>query len=160
MKTGEDGMRLIKHFEDCVLRAYPDPATGGQPWTIGIGHTGAEVRQGDSVTLDEAYALLAQDLVKFETGVNAMVLRRLEQTQFDALISLSFNIGLGNFKGSTLLRKLNAGEDIAAQIEFLKWNRAAGKVMKGLQRRRKAESLVFGGALADAAIEEALRTYP
>lgn len=159
MKTGPDGLALIKHFESCVLRAYPDPATGGAPWTIGYGST-LGVKPGDTLTLAQAEALLMHDLERFEAGVNNLAHRRLEQWQFDALVSLAFNIGLGNLAASTLIKKLNVGEDIATAIEFLKWNRAAGKVMKGLQRRRRAESLVFSGLDAKGAINDALLEYP
>jgi lysozyme len=159
-ETGFDGVSLIKHFEACSLEAYPDPATGGHPWTIGYGHTGAEVRQGESCSLAEAETVLMFDLDRFERGIERLVTRRLEARQFDALVSLAFNIGLGNLASSTLLKKLNMGDDIAAAAQFLAWNRAAGKVMKGLQRRRKAESLVFTGYPASVAIEHAMKVYP
>jgi lysozyme len=112
------------------------------------------------LTYPEAEALLAMDLMRFERGVDDMLKVDVTQSQFDALVSLAFNIGLGNLKGSTLLKKLNAGDDVAAQAQFLVWNRAGGKVMKGLQRRRKAESLVFVGFDADMAIGEAMREHP
>lgn len=160
MKSGNDCRDLIRHFESCVLKAYPDPATNGPPITIGYGHTGPEVRMGDTLTPPEAEALLALDLIRFERGVDEMLKRDVTQSQFDALVSLAFNIGLGNLKGSTLMKRLNAGEDAAAQEQFLVWNRAAGQVMKGLQRRRKAESLVFSGFDADMAISEAMRELP
>lgn len=160
MKTGQDGVALIKHFEACVLKAYPDPATGGKPYTVGIGHTGPEVQLGETITQAEAEALLYSDLERFEKGVDSLVQREIAQHQFDALVSLAFNIGLGNLKTSTLLKKLNAFDDIGAQVQFLAWNRAAGKVMRGLQRRRKAEALVFSGILADMAIREAIEAYP
>lgn len=160
MKSGQDCKELVTYFESCVLKAYADPATGGKPYTIGYGHTGPEVRLGDALTYPEAEALLALDLMRFERGVDDMLKVDVTQSQFDALVSLAFNIGLGNLKGSTLLKKLNAGDDVAAQAQFLVWNRAGGKVMKGLQRRRKAESLVFVGFDADMAIGEALREHP
>lgn len=159
MTTGEDGLTLIKHFEGCVLLAYPDPATGGEPITIGIGHTGG-VRMGDEMTEEEAMATLARDLRRFEKGVDEAVHRRLEQHQFDACVSLSFNIGLGNFKNSTLVKKLNNGDDAGAAVEFLRWDRANGKQMRGLSRRRRAESLVFAGMMAEMAITEATRDFP
>lgn len=160
MKHSKDCIDLIKHFESCVLKAYPDPATNGPPITIGYGHTGPEVRIGDALTIPEAEALLALDLMRFERGVDDMLKRDVSQNQFDALVSLAFNIGLGNLKGSTLMKRINAGEDMAAQEQFLVWNRGNGQVMKGLQRRRKAESLVFAGFDAAMAIGEAMRELP
>jgi lysozyme len=160
MNIGPDGIALIKHFESCSLKAYPDPATNGPPITICWGHTGPEVKLGQTLTYPECEALLALDLRRFEAGVDAMLTRDVTPNQFDSLVSLAFNIGLGNLKGSTLMKRMNAGEDEAAKLQFLVWNRAVGKVMKGLQRRRKAESLVFAGFDADVAIAESLREHP
>lgn len=159
MTTGPDGIALIKHFEGCVLKAYPDPATGGEPITIGFGHTGG-VRLGDTVTEAEAMTLLVLDLKRFEKGVDAAVHRRLEQHQYDACISLAFNIGLGNFGNSTLVKKLNNGDDAGAAVEFLRWDKAAGKQMRGLTRRRRAESYVFHGIPAETAILKASEELP
>lgn len=159
MTTGPDGLDLIEHYESLRLDAYPDPATGAEPITIGWGHTGG-VKMGDRITRDEAVAFLLTDLAEFERGVTANVHAGLTQKEFDALVSFSFNVGLGNLKKSTLLIRVNARNTAAAQEEFLKWNKGNGKVMKGLQRRRKAESLVFGGVDSDVAIAEALRLYP
>lgn len=160
MKSDKDCLALIRHFESCALKAYPDPATNGPPITICWGHTGPEVKMGQTMTMSECDALLALDLVRFERGVDDMLKRDVTQSQFDALVSLAFNIGLGNLKGSTLMKRLNAGEDSAAQAQFLVWSRGGGQVMKGLQRRRKAESLVFAGFDADMAISEAMRELP
>lgn len=142
MITSDTGIDLIKQFEGCELEAYPDPATGGDPWTIGYGHTGPDVQPGLVISEDEADALLRKDLAKFERVVSLAV-NGVTQNQFDALVSLVFNIGQGNFRSSTLLRKLSEGDDAGAADQFLRWNRAAGKIMKGLTRRREAERELF-----------------
>src|ERR1700733_14853971 len=102
--TTTPGMRvLIEGWEGCVLHAYPDPATGGDPWTIGYGHTGPDVHQGQTVTQAQADGLLVNDLHKFETAVEGMVgTAPTSQQQFDALVSFAFNLGAGRLKTSTL----------------------------------------------------------
>jgi lysozyme len=146
MRISERGLDLIKDFEGLVLKAYPDPATGGDPWTIGYGHTGPDVRPGMTITHEEADRLLEEDCLKFEKGVTELIKApRLLQHEFDALVSFAFNCGLGNLKESTLLKKLNAEDYIGAANEFQKWNKAAGKVMPGLTRRRQAEERLFRG---------------
>lgn len=143
MRTSERGLELIKEFEGIRLGAYPDPGTGGEPWTIGYGHTGREVRPGLRITLQEADRMLEDDLLKFERGVEALVNVPLEQHEFDALVSFTFNCGLGNLKSSTLLLLLNEGDKEEAALQFLRWNRANQKVMAGLTRRRQAEMALF-----------------
>lgn len=142
MTASEEGIDFIIAHEGCKLAAYPDPATGGEPWTIGVGHTGG-VRAGDTCTEDEAREFLRADLRAAEACVNESVKGAITQGQFDALISLVFNIGGGNFRKSTLLKELNAGNDMSAAQQFLVWNRAAGKVMAGLTKRRADEMQVF-----------------
>jgi len=161
MKAGHNGIKLMHYFEQCRLKAYPDPATGGKPWTIGWGDTGPDVLPGLVITRAEADARFARRLVReFEPGVLDVVQRNPEQCQFDAFVSLAYNIGLANFRSSSALRKFNLGDlDGAAQAITL-WNKAAGRVMKGLQRRREAERLVFQGARADDAIALALAKFP
>lgn len=141
MKTGIEGIELIKYFEGCKLEAYLCPAN---VWTIGYGHTSG-VKPGDVITPDEADALLAKDLEEFEGYVDRMVTYELNQNQFDSLVSWTFNLGPSNLGKSTLLRKLNAGEieEVPAQIK--RWNRAGGKVLAGLTRRREAEARLFEG---------------
>lgn len=135
---------LIKEFEGVRLKAYPDPATGGKPYTIGVGHTGPEVKLGLVWTMAQVDAALAADLVKFTLGVRALVIKvATTQHQFDALVSFAFNCGLANLKSSTLLRKHLAGDHAGAKLEFAKWNKAAGKVMAGLTRRRAAEAALY-----------------
>ncbi|HCO3755892.1 TPA: lysozyme [Escherichia coli] len=143
MKTGSNGISLIKQFEGCRLKAYPDPATGGAPWTIGYGHTGNDVRPGMLWTQVQADSALISDLAQCERSISRLVKVNLTQNQFDALVSFVFNVGSGNLQSSTLLRKLNSGDYKGAADEFLKWNKAAGKVMNGLVARRAAERELF-----------------
>ena len=138
---GKAGIDLIKQFEGLSLKAYPDPATGAEPWTIGIGHTGG-VRPGDVITEARAEQLLRQDLGRFEMAVRKLC-PITTQNQFDALVSLAFNIGEGNLKDSTLRRLHNEGNYVAAAGQFERWNRANGKVMAGLTRRRAAEAALY-----------------
>jgi lysozyme len=143
MRCSEKGIALIKEFEGCILTAYPDPATGGDPWTIGVGHTGPEVKAGLIITEAQADDYLRADLETAEKCINNLVTQILTQEQFDALCSFVFNLGCGALRSSTLLRKLNTGDDVGAADEFLKWNKAAGKIMAGLTRRREAEKELF-----------------
>lgn len=146
MRISEKGMDLIRDFEGLELTAYPDPGTGGDPWTIGYGHTGPDVHKGLKITNYEAERLLEEDVLKFERGVAKLVKApRLLQHEFDALVSFSFNVGLEALRNSTLLQKLNAEDYVGAANEFLRWNRAGGKPMAGLTRRRKAEMALFRG---------------
>lgn len=145
MKTGERGLALIKEFEGCKLAAYQCPAG---IWTIGIGSThygdGTPVTKSRTLPTEKAaIALLAATIGQYEKAVNA-VDAELTQNEFDALICLCYNIGVGNFSSSTLVKMLNAGEDkeeVAKQ--FVRWNKAGGKVMAGLTRRREAEAKLF-----------------
>jgi lysozyme len=134
---------LIRHFEGCCLTAYPDPATGGEPWTIGYGHTGPEVHPGMEITQAEADKLLVQDATKVAEQIEKVVRVPLDQCEIDALVCFVFNVGIGNFVKSTLLRKLNAGDYEGAAKELPKWDKAAGKVMAGLTKRREAEKEMF-----------------
>lgn len=140
MKTGARGLALIKEFEGCELEAYQDVVG---VWTIGYGHTGADVDPDLYITQAVADELLARDLARFEAGVSRMAKVPLTQNEFDALVSFSFNLGLANLAGSTLLRLLNAGQKVAAAAEFPRWNRAGGRVLAGLTRRRVAEQSLF-----------------
>lgn len=161
MNTGANGIALMHYYEQCRLTAYPDPATGGAPWTIGWGDTGPDVKPGLTITQMEADIRFAKRLAReFEPGVSKLLTRTPAQFQYDAFVSLAYNIGLGNFSKSTALRKFNMGDLDAAAEAILSWNKAAGKVMKGLQRRRWAEHKVFGGWSAARAIEDALAKHP
>ncbi|EPF72535.1 lysozyme, partial [Acinetobacter gyllenbergii] len=137
MKTSQVGINLITSFEDLVLTAYDD---GVGVWTIGFGTTiypnGIKVKRGDSCTKAQAMSFFQHDLRRFEATVNQVVKVTITQNQFDALVSLTYNIGEGAFKDSTLLKKLNAGDFMGAADQFPQWNKGGGKVMKGLVRRR------------------------
>lgn len=153
MKTSPDGIAVITYFESCRLTAYPDPATGGDPWTIGIGCTGPDIFEGLTISQDLADSMFAKRLAReFEPGVTNLLRRPAEQCQYDGMLSLAFNVGLGNFGRSTLLAKFNCGDIEGASAEFLVWNRAGGKVMLGLRRRRDAERALFDGSSGEDAI--------
>lgn len=139
MKTSQEGIELIKHFEGLRLSTYKCSAGVD---TIGYGSTGAHVKPDMTITEDEAEALLVQDLSRFEEGV-ANLAPKTTQSQFDALVSFAFNLGLGNLKASTLLRLHNQGQYKLAAAQFVRWNRASGKVLSGLTRRREAEAKLY-----------------
>ena len=153
MKISANGLAIIKHFESLELKAYPDPGTGGAPWTIGYGHTGADVRPETVWTGKQADLALAADVAKFEKGVNAICNILLNQNQFDALVSFAYNVGLGNLQTSTLMKLVNTRDFEGAAAQFLRWTRAGGNVLKGLVRRRTAESLLFKGMEVKVAIQ-------
>ena len=146
MKMSEEGLELIKEFEGCKLEAYKCPAG---VWTIGVGSTlyedGSKVQKGDYLkSEDEAMDLLALTLGKYEQSVTKSVHVPLTQNEFDALVSFTYNVGGANLASSTLLKLLNSGESksIVAK-EFHKWNKAGGKELAGLTRRRQAEARLF-----------------
>ena len=138
----ERGAALIQEFEGTRLSAYTDPGTGGEPITIGTGHTGG-VKLGDTCTEEQALEWLRVDCVKAERAIDLVVSVPLNQNQRDALISLVYNIGAANFSNSTLLRLLNAGDYESVHNQFKRWNKAGGKVLAGLVRRRAAEASLF-----------------
>lgn len=142
MKTSDAGLAAIRGHEGSRLTAYPDPGTGGEPWTIGIGHTGG-VKEGDTITEEEEMELLRSDVCAAEQCVDESVEVVLTQNQFDALVSFVFNVGCNAFKNSTLLRLLNQGNYDGAAQQFGRWNKAAGNVMAGLTRRRHDEATLF-----------------
>lgn len=131
LTTSDAGIDLIKRFEGLELRAYPDPGTGGKPWTIGIGTTvypsGQAVKAGDVITEAQAEQYLRHDLARFEEAVNKLTGGVATQGQFDALVSLAYNIGETALKHSTLLRLHNEGDYAAAANQFQKWVLAGGK---------------------------------
>lgn len=147
MKISAAGLNIVKKWEGLRLVAYADPATGGEPYTIGYGHTFAagppKVKPGMRITSAEANEILQSDLRSFENGVGSLLTRQASQAQFDAMVSLAFNIGLGNFKKSTVLRKFNAGDFTGAAEAFMLFVKANGKVMKGLINRRSEERELF-----------------
>lgn len=147
MRISDKGIALIKQFEGCSLTAYPDPGTGGEPWTIGYGWThpvdGKPIKRGMTIDQVTADRLLKTGLVGYENDVLKIVRVKLTQGQFDALVSFAYNVGSRALSTSTLLKRLNAGDIKGAADEFLRWNKAGGKVMPGLTNRRKAERDVF-----------------
>lgn len=138
MKISEAGIKLICKWEEFRGYAYVCPAG---LWTIGYGHTN-NVKPTDKIGLAQGEAYLRQDLKIVERCLNALKLE-LNQNQYDALCSLIFNIGTGNFLRSTLLKYLQAKQYDKASAEFLKWRKAHGKVLKGLEARRKDEQELF-----------------
>ena len=139
MKISLEGLSLIKKFEGCRLEAY---YCSGGVLTIGYGHTGG-VKETDTITQEEADKLLKGDILKFEQYVEDNVMVELDQSQFDALVAWTFNLGPGNLRESTMLKKLNNGDYESVPFEMRRWNKAGGKTLDGLIRRREAESLLF-----------------
>ena len=141
MKISLEGLGLIKKFEGCELEAYKCAAG---VWTIGYGST-KNVKEGDTLTQGKADYLLKHEMDEYEGYVNDMVKVDLNQNQFDSLVSWVFNLGPSNLSSSTLLTKINNKdwEDVPNQIK--RWNKAGGKVLQGLIRRREAEALLFEG---------------
>lgn len=139
MKCSQEGLELIKKFEGCKLKSYKCPAG---VWTIGYGHT-EDIKEGDIVSPEEANKLLRADVFKFEEYVTDNVMVNLTQNQFDALVAWTFNLGVGNLRNSTMLKKLNNADYTSVPFEMKRWNKAGGKTLDGLVRRRQAESLLF-----------------
>ena len=146
MRASEAGLELIVRFEGLRLKAYDD---GFGTWTIGVGHTGADVHPGLVVSQQQAMDLLRGDVRGAESSVNELVAKPLNQCQFDALVSLVFNTGSAPLHG-TLGTKLNAGDYDGAALEFARWNKANVNgqlaVSLGLVRRRAAETKMFCAA--------------
>ena len=139
-QIGKPGLDLIKSFEGLKLRAYLCPA---KVWTIGYGSTGQHVTPGKVITEAQAEELLKHDLDRFEAAVTRLVTVPLHQNQYDALVSFAFNVGISALERSTLLKRVNAKLFDQAAAEFQKWNRAAGRPLAGLTRRRAAEAALF-----------------
>lgn len=139
MKTSDTGIALIKKHEGLRLDSYQD---SGGVWTVGYGHT-ATAKPGQTITRQQAEALLLSDLKDKENAVKALVKVPLTQNEFDALVSLVFNIGTGAFKNSTLLKELNAGNKKAAAGQFIRWVNVNGQQLPGLVKRRKEEKELF-----------------
>ena len=136
----EAGLATTKGFEGLRLTAYQDVAG---VWTIGYGHVGPEARSGKTITETQASALLLEDLSEAVACVNHAVKAVVSQNQFDAMVDFCFNAGRGSFLGSTLLKRVNAGEFADATAQFGLWVHAGGEVVAGLVRRRKAEAEMF-----------------
>jgi lysozyme len=144
MNISDEGIDLIKRYEGFSATAYADPATGGEPFTIGYGHTKG-VKYGDQTDIEQATRWLLDDVREALDAVQDGVRVPLEQNQIDALASFIYNVGVGNFMRSTLLKRINEQKFDQAADEFLRWDHAAGKVMPGLTRRRVAERKMFLG---------------
>lgn len=150
-RIGPKGRALIQSFEGCEKRrpdgkldAYPDPGSGGDPWTIGWGSTGRDIRKGTVWTQAQADARFEADVQAFAAKVDGLLGNDpTTPGQFGAMVSLAYNIGLGNFASSTLLKLHRAGDFAGASRQFARWNKAAGKVMAGLTRRRAAEAELY-----------------
>ncbi len=149
---GAEGIALIKRFEGCarkrrdgMIEAYPDPGTGGEPWTIGWGATGPGIGPGTVWTQEACDARLEADLDRYARQVAiALGNAHASQQQFDALVSFHYNTGA--IASATLTRKHKAGDFEGAACEFERWCYAGGRVMKGLARRRAAEATLYRGA--------------
>lgn len=138
----------IKEFESCELEAYPDPGSGGDPWTIGWGSTGPGIRKGVTWTQAQADERLKEDVAKFADGVrNLLGGAATSQQEFDALVSFAYNVGLGNLGSSTLLKLHKAGDKVGAAKQFARWDKAAGRTLRGLTRRREAEAKLYRGEI-------------
>ena len=141
MDISQEGLSLIKKFEGCELEAYRCAAN---VLTIGYGSTKG-VKEGDTITQEEADNLLLHEMNEYEGYINDMVEVNLEQNQFDAMVSWVFNLGPANLKASTLLKVLNSKDYDGVPMQIKRWNKAAGQVKQGLIRRREAEALLFEG---------------
>lgn len=145
MKVSDDCIKMIKHHEGVRLKPYQDPIG---LWTVGVGHL---IGNGKTLpiewfrtfTMDEVDELLKKDLQRFERGVLRLCPNNLTQPRFDALVSFAFNVGLGNLQASTLRQKHNRNDVFGAAKEFLRWNKAGGKVFRGLTIRRQDESNLY-----------------
>lgn len=155
MRTSPSGRRLIQGFEDRRLKAYPDPKTKGPPWTCGYGETEG-VDENTVWTPEECDFRFEVSLAKREAMVQRYVTAPMTQGQFDAFVSIFYNVGEGgshkdgigrlkNGQPSTLLRKFNAGDLPGCEAEWLKWISPGSDVEAGLLRRRKAELVLFRG---------------
>jgi lysozyme len=150
--TPSDACRkLIQNFEGCAKKrpdgsfeAYPDPGTGGDPWTIGWGSTGPSIRKGTVWTQKQCDDRFDEHVGEF-AGKVAALLKGVPTTQhqFDAMVSFAYNVGVANLRSSTLLKKHKAGDYAGAAAEFARWNKAAGNVLPGLTRRRNAEAQLY-----------------
>lgn len=144
MKVSSKGLELIKEFEGFSSVAY---LCSAKKATIGYGNTfwedGTPVKIGDQISKERAETLLKHVVDNFSVAVEVDIKIEVTQNQFDAMVSLAYNIGLGAFKNSTLLRQLNRGNFVGASQEFLRWDKSNGKPLLGLTRRREREKLLF-----------------
>jgi len=136
MTPSKDCIDMVKHFEGFKAVAYLCPAN---VWTIGYGRT-KNVKEGDITSMPQATRDLEEELIEFGEQVLSVVDVELSQNEFDALASWTYNLGVGNLQSSTLLKKLNTGDNDSVPSEMLRWNKAAGRVLAGLTTRRQAEA--------------------
>ena len=179
LHLGPDGTEICHHYEQLRLQAYPDPGSprakairagkppaeyqklSGAPWTIGWGDTGPDVVEGLIITKQQADERFTRRMAhEFEPAVRKAVVVPLDQRQFDALVSIFYNAGVSALTASTLVRLLNTGDYAGAAAQFLRWNQSGGQRMKGLDRRREAERLVFLGSDARSAIAAGEAKFP
>lgn len=139
MKISQRGIDLIKSFEGLETKAYQDSVG---VWTIGYGHTKTAIK-GMQITIDQAELLLKDELAEYEGYINDNVTVDLRQCEFDALVSWVYNLGPSNLRSSTMLKVLNNGKYSEVPYQMKRWNRAGGKVLRGLTRRREAEARLF-----------------
>jgi lysozyme len=144
MRVSARGLRAIARFEGFVDHAYK-PVPSERFWTIGYGHYGPDVKRGQKITKTQALALLRKDVRHFEEGVERLVTTRINQNRFDALVSLAYNIGLGNFATSTVLRETNRRHFVKAAAAFRMWVKGGNppRVLAGLVTRRAREARRF-----------------
>jgi GH24 family phage-related lysozyme (muramidase) len=156
MRTSKDGIELIKHFEglarlrrDGRIEAYPDPASGGDPWTIGYGTTGPDIKPGLVWTRQQCEDRLINDMRVFEQDVTRLAGDHGGQHRFDALVSFVYNLGADALRRSTLLRMHNEGDYAGAAGQFVRWDKARVngrlRALRGLTRRREAEAKLYRG---------------
>lgn len=157
MVISDHGIEMIKEYEGCYLTAYQCAAG---VWTIGYGTTepidGEEIHEGMKITQQEADELLEENLKIYEKSVNEETDVLLNQNQFDALVSLTYNIGCEAYKSSTLLKLLNTYDYLGAADQFLRWDKVNGKSLSGLSKRRKSERQLFLTPVRDDELEDAL----
>lgn len=140
LRTTEEGLDLIRHFEGLELEPYQDAAG---VWTVGFGHAGRDVRPGVRITVETAERLLLKDVAEAERGVNRLVRVPLNDNQFSALTSFVFNLGATRLRGTGTMLALNQGRHMEFADRLLLWDKAGGKVLRGLTRRREAERALF-----------------
>lgn len=148
MTVNRATLDLIKRFEGFRAEAYPDPATGGDPWTIGYGTTGRagvgiDPKPGMKISEAQATEFLRRGVDKFAADIRPAITAPINENEFGAFVSLAYNIGPTAFKRSSALRHFNAGNKAKAANSILLWNKAGGKVLRGLVRRREAERELF-----------------
>ena len=143
-EVGPEGIALIQHFEGCTLHTIADPGSGAEPWTIGWGHTGPGIHPGLVWTQAQCDAQLEQDVELVARQVeHAIAGRPTTLSQFGAMVSFSYNVGIGNFLKSSVLRYHRAGAYSMAAASFKAWDKSAGHVMPGLLARRETEAKFY-----------------